>query len=83
MTMMIMQPQEYFTYNKHMLMIHTFLHSRLTIRPEMYSEMQLMAMTLQNVHHLHAYQILASEMQHAWNIETSGAADVQQGNTSH
>jgi hypothetical protein len=49
----------------------------------MSSEMQLMDMMLQNVRRLHVYQILASEMQHVWNIRTSGAANVHLGNTSH
>jgi len=41
--------------------------------------MQLMDMLLPNAHHLHAYQILALEVQHAWNITTSGTAYVHQG----
>ena len=41
--------------------------------------MQLMDTRLQNAHHLHAYQILALEVQHVWNIMTSGTAYVHQG----
>jgi hypothetical protein len=48
----------------------------------MSSEMQLMDTMLRNVRRLHVYQILASEVQHVWNIKTSGAANVHQGNTS-
>jgi len=41
--------------------------------------MQLMDMLLPNAHRLHAYQILALEVQHAWNKMTSGTAYVHQG----
>lgn len=43
--------------------------------------MQLMDMMLQNAHHLHAYQILALEVQHAWKTRTNGTAYVHQGTT--
>lgn len=45
----------------------------------MSSEMRQTDMTLRNVRHLHVYQILALEAQHAWKIRTSGAANVHQG----
>jgi hypothetical protein len=48
----------------------------------MSSETQLTDTMLQNVRPLHVYRILALEVQHAWNIKTSGAANVHQGNTS-
>jgi len=38
-----------------------------------------MGMLLPNAHRLHAYQILALEVQHAWNRMTSGTAYVHQG----
>lgn len=59
-----------------------FSHFRLTTRPRTSSEMQLMDMMSQNVHHLHVYQILALEVQRAWSIKTSGNAYVHQGNKS-